>query len=154
MPLVDWNKLPSESRFWCFVADRPWTADEELQLREGLQSLCHAWAAHGAPVFAGFQLVEQRLVALAADEDRTAASGCSIDSRMAALRAIGDHLGIDWLGRMHVYADQGSGWERLRLQEARQLQSGRFLDSVAQTKGAWQPIREVMGSWLKPEASN
>jgi hypothetical protein len=49
-------------------------------------------------VYAGYQLVEQRVLALAADEARTAASGCSIDSRMAALRALGDQLGIDWLG--------------------------------------------------------
>lgn len=154
MPYVDWNELPAESRFWCFVADRPWTDDEELQLREGLQSLCAGWAAHGAPVFAGFQLVEQRVVALAADEARTAASGCSIDSRMAALRALGDQLGIDWLGRMHVFVDRGQGWERLKLAEARQASEGRFLDSVATTKGEWSPVRELHGSWLKPATSN
>jgi hypothetical protein len=153
MPYVDWNELPAASRFWCFVADRPWTADEELQLRESLQSLCAGWAAHGAPVFAGFQLVEQRVVALAADEARTAASGCSIDSRMAALRALGDQLGIDWLGRMHVYVDRGQSWERLKISEARQAQ-GRFIDSVASTKGDWTPIRPIEGSWLKPATSN
>jgi len=154
MPLVSWAELPENSRFWCFVADRPWTSDEEATLRTGLDALCTAWAAHGAPVYAGYQLVEQRLLALAADEARTAASGCSIDSRMAALRALGDQLGIDWLGRMHVYVDRGQGWERLKLSEARQLAEGRFLDSVATTKGEWSPVRELQGSWLKPVASN
>jgi hypothetical protein len=153
MPLVDWNELPAESRFWCFVADRPWTAEEEPELVRGLQSLCAGWAAHAEPVYAGFQLVEQRVVALAADEARTAASGCSIDSRMAALRALGEQLGLDWLGRMHVYVDRGQGWERLKISEARQAQ-GRFLDSVASTKGGWTPVRPVEGSWLKPVASN
>jgi hypothetical protein len=104
-------------------------------------------------VFAGFQLVEQRVVALAADEARTAASGCSIDSRMAALRALGDQFGIDWLGRMHVYVDRGQGWERLKISEARQAQ-GRFLDSVATIKRDWMPIRPIEGSWLTPAASN
>jgi hypothetical protein len=105
-------------------------------------------------VYAGYQLVEQRILALAADEARTAASGCSIDSRMAALRALGDQLGIDWLGRLHVYVDRGQGWERLKLSEARQLADGRFLDSVATTKGDWSPVRSVAGSWLTPVASN
>jgi hypothetical protein len=154
MPLVSWSELPDTSRFWCFVADRPWTADEEVVLRTGLDALCEAWAAHGAPVYAGYQLVEQRILALAADEARTAASGCSIDSRMAALRALGDQLGIDWLGRMHVYVDRGQGWERLKLAEARQASEGRFLDSVATTKGEWSPVRELHGSWLKPATSN
>ena len=153
MPLVSWAELPENARFWCFVADRPWTSDEEVQLRRGLDALCEAWAAHGAPVDAGYQLVEHRVLALAADEARTAASGCSIDSRMAALRALGDQLGIDWLGRMHVYADRGQGWERLKLSEARQLAQGRFLDSVATTKGEWSPVRELQGSWLKPVPS-
>jgi hypothetical protein len=98
--------------------------------------------------------VEQRVLALAADEARTAASGCSIDSRMAALRALGDQLGIDWLGRMHVYVDRGQGWERLKLAEARQASEGRFLESVATTKGEWSPVRELQGSWLKPATSN
>ena len=154
MPLVSWSELPDTSRFWCFVADRPWTADEEVVLRTGLDALCEAWAAHGAPVYAGYQLVEQRILALAADEARTAASGCSIDSRMAALRALGDQLGIDWLGRMHVYVDRGQGWERLKLAEARQASEGRFLDSVASTKVEWSPVRELHGSWLKPATSN
>ena len=149
MPLVSWSELPDDSRFWCFVSSRPITPDEESLLHKGLEKLCQDWAAHGVPVHAGFSLVEGRLLAIAADEGRTAASGCSIDNRMAALRAIGDPLGIDWLGRMHVYADQGSGWERLRLQEARQLQGGRFLDSVAQTKGTWRPIKNLVGSWLQ-----
>ena len=154
MPLVSWSELPDTSRFWCFVADRPWTADEEVVLRTGLDALCEAWAAHGAPVYAGYQLVEQRVLALAADEARTAASGCSIDSRMAALRALGDQLGIDWLGRMHVFVDRGQGWERLKLAEARQASEGRFLDSVASTKVEWSPVRELQGSWLKPATSN
>ena len=154
MPLVSWAELPENSRFWCFVADRPWTADEEVVLRTGLDALCEAWAAHGAPVYAGYQLVEQRVLALAADEARTAASGCSIDSRMAALRALGDQFGIDWLGRMHVYVDRGQGWERLKLAEARQASEGRYLDSVATTKGEWSPVRELQGSWLKPATSN
>lgn len=154
MPLVSWSELPDTSRFWCFVADRPWTADEEVVLRTGLDALCEAWAAHGAPVYAGYQLVEQRILALAADEARTAASGCSIDSRMAALRALGDQLGIDWLGRMHVFVDRGQGWERLKLAEARQASEGRFLDSVASTKVEWSPVRELHGSWLKPATSN
>jgi hypothetical protein len=73
---------------------------------------------------------------------------------MAALRALGDQLGIDWLGRMHVYVDCGQGWERLKLAEARQASEGRFLDSVATTKGEWSPIRSVAGSWLAPATSN
>ena len=154
MPLVSWSELPDTSRFWCFVADRPWTAEEEVLLRTGLDALCEAWSAHGAPVYAGYQLVEQRILALAADEARTAASGCSIDSRMAALRALGDQLGIDWLGRMHVFVDRGQGWERLKLAEARQASEGRFLDSVASTKVEWSPVRELQGSWLKPATSN
>ena len=153
MPLVSWSDLPDESRFWCFVASRPITPDEESLLHKGLEKLCQDWAAHGVPVHAGYTLVEGRLLALAADEGRTAASGCSIDSRMAALRAIGDPLGIDWLGRMHVYTDQGLGWERLKISEARQAR-GRFLDSVATTKGDWTPIRPIEASWLKPETSN
>ena len=72
---------------------------------------------------------------------------------MAALSALGDQFGIDWLGRMHIYIDRGQGWERLKISEARQAQ-GRFIDSVASTKGDWTQIRPIEGSWLTPAASN
>lgn len=151
MALKSWDSLPAESRFWCFSAAQPWTDDQDSLVQAHLAALCEDWAAHGSPVQAGFTTVDRRLIALAVDERAHAASGCSIDSRMKALTALSDALGIDLFGRMHVYlrpAEEGD-WSVLTLGAARKAK-GYFLNTVATCKGDWQPIRPIAGSWLQP----
>jgi hypothetical protein len=95
--------------------------------------------------------VDHRLIALAVDERAHAASGCSIDSRMKALTALSDALGIDLFGRMHVYvgSSPSGAWEVHTLGTARKAE-GYFLNTVATCKGDWQPICPISGSWLRP----
>jgi len=85
------------------------------------------------------------------DERAHAASGCSIDSRMKALTALSDALGIDLFGRMHVYvgSSPSGAWEVHTLGTARKAE-GYFLNTVATCKGDWQPICPISGSWLRP----
>jgi len=151
MALKSWESLPAESRFWCFSAAQPWTEDQNSLVVAHLTSLCEEWAAHGTPVKAGFTTVNHRLIALAVDERAHAASGCSIDSRMKALTALSNALGIDLFGRMHVYvrSNEEGDWSVLDLSAARKAE-GYFLNTVATCKGDWQPICPISGSWLRP----
>ena len=147
-----WETLPGDSRFWCFSAAAPWPSSQDALVDAHLDALCATWAAHGAPVTAGFTTVERRIIALAVDERGHAASGCSIDSRMKQLQVLGDALGIDLFGRMHVYVrpDAQSPWELLSLSEARRA-NGEFLNTVAPCKGDWQTIQAIEGSWMRPK---
>ena len=151
MALKSWESLPAESRFWCFSAAQPWSEEQNALVHTHLTALCEDWAAHGTPVEAGFTTVDQRLIALAVDERAHAASGCSIDSRMKALTALSDALGIDLFGRMHVYvgSSPSGAWEVHTLGAARKKE-GYFLNTVATCKGDWQPICPISGSWLRP----
>ena len=151
MALKPWGSLPADSRFWCFSAAKPWAEDQNELVHAHLTTLCEDWAAHGTPVQAGFTTVDQRLIALAVDERAHAASGCSIDSRMKALTALSDALGIDLFGRMHVYvrSNEEGAWSLLTLGAARKAE-GDFLNTVATCKGDWQPICPISGSWLRP----
>ncbi len=151
MALKDWNDLPSESRFWCFSAAEPWVAEQDSLIHEHLTALCETWAAHGTPIQAGYTTIERRLIALAVDEHHHAASGCSIDSRMKALTALSDALGIDLFGRMHLYIRSSSSdaWSLTSLGAARKAE-GFFLNTVASCKGDWESILAIEGSWLQP----
>ena len=151
MALKSWESLPPDSRFWCFSAMEPWTEAQDPLVHAHLSRLCQEWAAHGAPVTAGFKTVERRLIALAVDERQHAASGCSIDSRMKALTALSEALGIDLFGRMHLYTrpSDEAPWTSVSLSTAKKLE-GSFLNTVATCKGDWEAIRPIAGSWLQP----
>jgi len=152
MALKTWESLSDDSRFWCFIASTPWQEDQQSQVDQALAMLCMNWKAHGEPVAAGFQTVDRRVIALAADESQLAsASGCSVDSVMRSLQELGSQLNLDLFNRMNIYVrkDASSDWQRLPLKDARQF-DGEFLDSIAQRKADWQAVRPIKGSWLAP----
>lgn len=148
----NWDDIPSESRFWCFSAQRPWTKDEKKYLDSALSELCTNWKAHGHPIKAGFKTVESRLIGLCVDESSKEASGCSIDSRMHFLNNISARLGINLFNRMHIYVrdDGTTEWLNVPLKEAKKMKSGEFLNSIAPFKGDWKPISKIEGSWISP----
>jgi predicted small integral membrane protein len=97
MPYVELNELSDDARAWVFGADRRLDdADKETMRREVPRFLTQ-WTAHGAPVPASFDLIEDQFLVIAADES-AAPGGCSIDSLFRFLRDLGDHLNLDLLG--------------------------------------------------------
>lgn len=148
----NWDDIPSESRFWCFCAQRPWSKDEKKYLYSALNELCASWKAHGHPIKAGFKTIESRLIGLCADEASKEASGCSIDSRMHYLNDISAKLDINLFNRMHIYVreDASSEWLNVSLKDAKKIKYGEFLNTVARVKGDWNPISKIQGSWISP----
>ena len=148
----NWDDIPSESRFWSFCAQRPWSKDEEEYIDGALNELCASWKAHGHLIKAGFKTVENRLIGLCVDESLKQASGCSIDSRINLINDISAELEINFLNRMHVYVreDVSSKWLYVSLKTAKKMKSGEFLNTVARVKGEWNPISKIQGSWISP----
>ncbi|MDG1252109.1 MAG: hypothetical protein P8N56_00315 [Schleiferiaceae bacterium] len=149
-----WSELPEYSRFWCFCAASPWSEGQDSLVEDHLDRICREWTAHGQPISAGYTTVDRRLIALAVDEQTHTASGCSIDTRMKALNELSRLLGIDLFGRMMLYVRSNATrtWEPVNVRQARQAE-GEFLNTVAQSKGDWQPILPIEGSWLRPKTS-
>jgi predicted small integral membrane protein len=108
MPYVELSRLSDDAKAWIFGADRPLAEPEKEAVRREVPSFLTQWTAHGAPVPASFDLVEDRFLVIAADED-AAPGGCSIDSLFRFIRALGDHLELDLLGSATVwYRDSSS----------------------------------------------
>jgi hypothetical protein len=97
------QQLPDSARLWIYQAARNLTPAEARTAETHLRAFCTSWAAHGQPLRGGFALLEGRFVALAVDEDAALPSGCSIDSSVAALRALSVALdGLDFLDKSHI----------------------------------------------------
>ncbi len=96
---IDFDKLPDTARVWVYQADRSLTDGEVKTIREALQPALGQWAAHGQPLLASAQVVENRFVIVAVDEDYTLPSGCSIDSSVRTVQEIGRQVAIDFFDR-------------------------------------------------------
>ena len=96
---IPFEQLPDQSRVWVYQANRPLMANEIEQISSFLTHEMNAWAAHGAPLNASFEIRFNQVVIVAVNEDVNQASGCSIDASTRWFKSLGDLLQIDFFDR-------------------------------------------------------
>ena len=121
MPRVDFLTLPDHGRVWVFPASRQLAGDEERRLLVEVDAFLDEWAAHGAPLRAGRELVEGWFLLVGVDEDASKPSGCSIDALVNRLEGLGQALGVTLVDRAPVWYRAGSEIRRVARQEFKAL---------------------------------
>ena len=96
---IDFDKLPDTARVWVYQADRPLSDGEVKTISESLQQTLGQWAAHGQPLLASAQVIENRFVVVGVDEGYTLPSGCSIDASVRTVQELGRQLSTDFFDR-------------------------------------------------------
>ncbi len=86
MSVIDFGKMPDTSRVWIFAAQRPLDSGEVNLLEENMAAFLQDWTAHRRNLTAAWQLFCGQFIVVAVDENRTGASGCSIDTLVRNLR--------------------------------------------------------------------
>lgn len=96
---VAFEQLPDTARIWIYQADRAFTKNEKEIISTTLSSFLQQWTAHGATLQAGFELPFDHFIVIGLDENKSNASGCSIDGLFRNLQAVSQQTGIDFLNR-------------------------------------------------------
>jgi hypothetical protein len=94
MPRVEFTDMPPSARLWIFAAERALDPSERDQLLSEVDAFLDQWAAHGVPLRASRDLRHDRFLFVAADEQATGASGCSIDAMVRTLKGLQDRLSV------------------------------------------------------------
>jgi len=116
-------QLPGHSRVWFFGANRILNNDELAKLNVQLTEFISDWKAHGAAITAGFEIVHESIIIIAADETHASPSGCSIDKAFGLLK----DSGIDFFQRQLIWRAFCNTTEIFTLNQAmEQLESGNF----------------------------
>lgn len=97
MPFIEIESMRDECRLWAFNAGRALGEAEEKQIESRLREFLGQWAAHGSPLDAGYQIVEDHFLLVAVDQDVSAPSGCSIDAMTRFLKELGEEMSLDFL---------------------------------------------------------
>lgn len=95
-------KIADHSRIWIFQSKRPFTAEEKEVIEHKLKLFIGDWDAHGAGLLAGYELPYDQFIVVGVDENKTMASGCSIDKLTKLVRGIDEAYELDLLNRMLV----------------------------------------------------
>lgn len=97
---IPFDELPSHSRIWIFMSDRPWTPSEVQQIQYSARPFLEDWTAHKQALNCSYAIFYNRFLVLAVDEQAVSASGCSIDKSVAFIRSLEQLLNCQLLNRM------------------------------------------------------
>lgn len=95
--------MPPHARLWIFAAPRPLADAEASRLLARVDDFLTGWHAHGHPVVGARDWLHDRFLLIAADEEATGVSGCSIDSLYRVLRDAEREIGVPLLDSSRVW---------------------------------------------------
>jgi len=91
------------TRLWIYQSPRAFSAEELIWIdREG-GLFAESWKTHGTSMKALVKVLYDRFLIIAADEDVTGSSGCSVDSSVRFIKGIEQQTGVNLMDRMLVY---------------------------------------------------
>lgn len=113
--------MPAHARLWVYKTPRALGQAEQRLVRERGAEFTAGWAAHGAPLDACVEVLHDRFVIIAVDEQQALASGCSIDKSVGFIKGLEHDLRMMLTDRMVVIYEQGGEVASCRLQDLPQL---------------------------------
>lgn len=99
---VNFDDLPLQSRVWVFQSNRIMRPNEQSSIDDGVKNFVQKWSTHGEQMLASHVLFHNCFVVIAADEQKQAASGCSIDSFTALFKAFGTQYNLSFFDRFSI----------------------------------------------------
>ena len=99
---IPFDELPPQARIWIYQASRPLTAAEQAEIKPLLQAFATDWSSHGTNLQASAELLHDRFLVLANNEDATAASGCSIDKSANFVRELEQRFNVSFFDRTQL----------------------------------------------------
>jgi hypothetical protein len=117
--MMDISALPDSSRLWVLPFSKDVEANSKIIV--GVESFLEKWRAHGAQMTAGAQLIDSRILIVAADEDGAKATGCSIDTLNREISALCQDEGVEILTGATILYRGGAGWQLSLRQEFQKL---------------------------------
>ena len=109
VPIVPFNSMPDDARVWVFGASQPVHGAVAERLLSAVDRFIRGWLAHGQPVVGACDWRYDRFLIVAADEEATGVSGCSIDSLFRTLSGVEREQGITLLDSSFIWYRDSSG---------------------------------------------
>jgi len=100
--LVEFEKLPDDSRVWVYQSNRKLSDEEVAEIKEETADFLTKWTAHGATLEAGFEIRYNRFIVIGLNQESVSASGCSIDASVHFIQSLEKKHDVDLLDKMNV----------------------------------------------------
>lgn len=105
--LVNFDRLPEESRVWIYQANRSFSIEEQEDIKTKLDTFIENWTAHGSNLQSGYVLKYNRFIVIGLNQNINAATGCSIDASVHFIQQLEKEYNVDLMDKMNVSYKQG-----------------------------------------------
>ena len=109
----------SDYRVIVYPASRPFSPKESKIITEKLYDFLATWAAHGKLLSSSFTIEKNQFIVIRVDEEKEAASGCSIDALGAIMRELDSEFELGLFDRMKACFIENGETKTMKLQEFR-----------------------------------
>ncbi len=99
---IPFENLSPQARLWTYQANRSFSETEIIIITETLHNFVQDWETHQQPLQASFQILHNRFIVLAVEENYQAASGCSIDKSVEIIKQLSATLQVDLFDRFLI----------------------------------------------------
>ncbi len=120
-PIKRLADLPAHARVWLYKTARDLSNAEQNLVRDRGFHFTSNWAAHGAALDASVDVLHDRFVVVAVDEEQAKASGCSIDKSVGFIKQLEHDLNLMLTDRMIVIYEHDDKVTSCRLQDLPEL---------------------------------
>ena len=102
-----------------YPASRSFSPKESKVITEKLYDFLATWAAHGKPLSSSFKIEKNQFIVVCVDEEKEAASGCSIDALGQIMREIDAEFNLGLFDRMKATFVENGQTKTMKLQDFR-----------------------------------
>ncbi len=96
------STLSDDANVWLYAADRRLSRVHAEQVLAHVHAFRSTWRSHGREVVSDCELIEDRLLVVAAEVPGGELSGCGIDKSLHTLDALARELDFGWVGGLDI----------------------------------------------------
>lgn len=121
----------TDFRVIIYPASRSFTPKESKIITEKLYDFLATWVAHGKPLSSSFKIEKNQFIIVCVDEEKEAASGCSIDALGGIMKKIDEEFQLGLFDRMKASFVENGEVKTLKLAEFRnKIRSGEISKDI------------------------
>ncbi|MGZ3863899.1 MAG: ABC transporter ATPase [Bacteroidia bacterium] len=96
------------NRVWVYLSEKAFDKAVASSLKADLEIFLKGWNAHGTSLSASAELLHDHFIIIKADEEKFAASGCSIDKQFQFIKEVEKKYGLSLLNRLVIAYKEGN----------------------------------------------
>lgn len=148
---IPFEEMPKDARIWIYQSDRALSAAEVVAIEDDIARFLEQWSAHGQGLKCSGKLLHGRFLLMSVDENHHGASGCSIDSSVHFIKALGEHLKINWFDRSKIaFIRQEEVFISSQKELKEFISSGRVTNKTLTFNNLVTNIKEFEEGWVVP----